>query len=158
MASAAVVSSHAPQFVQEVTGRIIAEKTEAVAVDVGYTILMVPRSAIAQIVTESEAAAPERHEQFLERHRHVGDLAGATLLEQLQRHLPAVEQHTPRLLVAALDEDARRAGQIHRTARDEIHHSVGGRHVIGGPFEEHAAVLEHPDVDGEALELRDRVR
>src|SRR5688572_32761645 len=37
-----------------ITGRIVAEKSEAVAVDVGYTILMVPRSAIAKIVTPKE--------------------------------------------------------------------------------------------------------
>ncbi len=34
-----------------ITGRIVAEKSEHVAVDVGYTILMVPRSAIGKITT-----------------------------------------------------------------------------------------------------------
>jgi serine protease Do len=44
-----------------ITGRIIAEKAEHVAVDVGYTILMVPRSAIAKITTpkDEEAAKTE---------------------------------------------------------------------------------------------------
>src|SRR5262249_54746278 len=37
-----------------ITGRVIAEKTESVAVDVGYTVLMVPRSAIVKIVTPKE--------------------------------------------------------------------------------------------------------
>lgn len=35
-----------------ITGSIIAEKNDQVAVDVGYTILMVPRSAITKIVAE----------------------------------------------------------------------------------------------------------
>jgi serine protease Do len=45
-----------------ITGRIVAEKAEHVAVDVGYTILMVPRSAIAQIRTpksEEQAKDPK---------------------------------------------------------------------------------------------------
>ena len=46
-----------------INGRIIAEKSEHVAVDVGYTILMVPRSAIAKITTpkdEAQAKDPEK--------------------------------------------------------------------------------------------------
>jgi serine protease Do len=45
-----------------IKGRIIAEKSEHVAVDIGYTILMVPRSAIAKITTpktEEEAKDPK---------------------------------------------------------------------------------------------------
>jgi serine protease Do len=44
-----------------IKGRIIAEKSEHVAVDVGYTIIMVPRSAIAKITTakDEEAKAAE---------------------------------------------------------------------------------------------------
>ena len=44
-----------------IKGRIIAEKAEHVAVDVGYTIIMVPRSAIAKITTpkDEEAKAAE---------------------------------------------------------------------------------------------------
>jgi serine protease Do len=48
-----------------IKGRIIAEKAEHVAVDVGYTILMVPRSAIAKITTpktEEEAASEPKGE------------------------------------------------------------------------------------------------
>jgi serine protease Do len=37
-----------------ITGRVIAEKNESVAVDVGYTILMVPRAAIVKVVTPKE--------------------------------------------------------------------------------------------------------
>lgn len=40
-----------------IEGRIIAEKAEHVAVDVGYTILMVPRSAIAKITTPKDEGA-----------------------------------------------------------------------------------------------------
>src|SRR5688500_11641178 len=45
-----------------IKGRVVAEKSEHVAVDVGYTILMVPRSAIANITTpksEEEAKDPK---------------------------------------------------------------------------------------------------
>ena len=45
-----------------IKGRIVAEKSEHVAVDVGYTILMVPRSAISKITTpkaEEEAKDPK---------------------------------------------------------------------------------------------------
>lgn len=45
-----------------IKGRIVAEKSEHVAVDIGYTILMVPRSAIAKISTpksEEEAKDPK---------------------------------------------------------------------------------------------------
>jgi serine protease Do len=37
-----------------ISGRIVAEKSEHVAIDVGYTILMVPRAAIAKVVTPKE--------------------------------------------------------------------------------------------------------
>jgi serine protease Do len=37
-----------------IIGRVIAEKTENVAVDVGYTVLMVPRAAIVKIVTPKD--------------------------------------------------------------------------------------------------------
>ena len=44
-----------------IEGRIIAEKAEHVAVDVGYTILMVPRSAIAKITIPKDEE-PEKGE------------------------------------------------------------------------------------------------
>jgi serine protease Do len=37
-----------------ISGRVVAEKSESVAVDVGYTILMVPRSAIVKVVTPKD--------------------------------------------------------------------------------------------------------
>lgn len=37
-----------------ISGRILAEKSETIAIDVGYTVLMVPRSAIAKIVAPKE--------------------------------------------------------------------------------------------------------
>ena len=41
-----------------ITGRILAEKRDSVAVDVGYTVLVVPRSSIAK-VSKEEAAEPQ---------------------------------------------------------------------------------------------------
>jgi hypothetical protein len=37
-----------------ITGTVIADKNDQVAVDVGYTILMVPRSAITKIVADKK--------------------------------------------------------------------------------------------------------
>ena len=41
-----------------VTGKILAEKPDAVVVDVGYTVLVVPRSSIASIA-RTDAATPQ---------------------------------------------------------------------------------------------------
>src|SRR5271154_1732182 len=41
-----------------VTGKILAEKSDSVVVDVGYTVLVVPRSSIAGI-SRSDAPAPQ---------------------------------------------------------------------------------------------------
>ena len=40
-----------------VTGKIVAEKRDSIAVDVGYTVLVIPRTEIVKIVGETEAAA-----------------------------------------------------------------------------------------------------
>jgi len=42
-----------------ITGRVVAEKNDDIAVDVGYTILMVPRSAISKIVTAKDSKNEE---------------------------------------------------------------------------------------------------
>ncbi len=41
-----------------VTGKILAEKSDAVVVDVGYTVLVVPRNAVSRISKASETNAP----------------------------------------------------------------------------------------------------
>jgi serine protease Do len=41
-----------------VTGKILAEKSEAIVVDVGYTVLVVPRSVVAGISRSGTAVAP----------------------------------------------------------------------------------------------------
>ena len=45
----------------EIRGKVLAEKEEHIAVDVGYTVLMVPRSAIVEVVS-AEAAQEEKPE------------------------------------------------------------------------------------------------
>jgi serine protease Do len=42
-----------------ISGKILAEKNESIAIDVGYTILMVPRAAISKVVTSEQAANAE---------------------------------------------------------------------------------------------------
>src|SRR5476649_730545 len=41
-----------------VTGKILAEKSDSIVVDVGYTVLVVPRSSIANI-SKTDTAAPQ---------------------------------------------------------------------------------------------------
>ena len=43
-----------------VTGKILAEKSDAVVVDVGYTVLVIPRNAIAKISKANEARPQSR--------------------------------------------------------------------------------------------------
>ena len=38
-----------------ITGRVVSEKNEDIAVDVGYTILMVPSSDISKVVTAKDS-------------------------------------------------------------------------------------------------------
>jgi serine protease Do len=48
-----------------VTGKILAEKSDAVVVDVGYTVLVVPRSVITKISKVAEAVSPAANESNL---------------------------------------------------------------------------------------------
>ena len=41
-----------------ITGKILAEKSDSVVVDVGYTVLVVPRNVIARISKAAEVVAP----------------------------------------------------------------------------------------------------
>jgi serine protease Do len=41
-----------------VTGTVLAEKRDSIAVDVGYTVLVIPRSQIEKIVRDADSAAP----------------------------------------------------------------------------------------------------
>ena len=43
-----------------ITGKILAEKRDFIAVDVGYTVLLVPRSSIAKISTTDDAESPAK--------------------------------------------------------------------------------------------------
>ena len=86
-----------------IKGRIIAEKAEHVAVDVGYTILMVPRAAIAKIVTpkdakDEEAAAEKKGE-------NATPPASAQIAGSLYQNPGALrKESTVRELVAVLGE------------------------------------------------------
>jgi serine protease Do len=40
-----------------ITGKILAEKRDSIAVDVGYTVLVIPRSQVAKILQDEETAA-----------------------------------------------------------------------------------------------------
>lgn len=84
-----------------ITGRIIAEKSEHVAVDVGYTILMVPRSAIAKVSTpKSEEEANEEPKG-----ENVTPPASAQIAGSLYQNPGALrKESTVRELVSALGE------------------------------------------------------
>ena len=55
-----------------VTGRILAEKREALIVDVGFTVLTIPRSAIAKVSRDSDVPAPAK-----EKSKEKGKVAAA---------------------------------------------------------------------------------
>ncbi len=42
-----------------VTGKVLAEKRDAVIVDIGYTVLAIPKSAIVRVVKDVDAEAKE---------------------------------------------------------------------------------------------------
>ena len=84
-----------------ITGRIIAEKSEHVAVDVGYTILMVPRSAIAKVTT----AKSEEESKQEPKGENVTPPASAQLAGSLYQNPGALrKESTVRELVSALGE------------------------------------------------------
>jgi serine protease Do len=84
-----------------VTGRVIAEKSDAVAVDLGYTILMVPRSAIAKITSPKE----EEKEPKETKGPNTTPPASAQLTQALYQNPGALRKDsTVRELVATLGE------------------------------------------------------
>lgn len=86
-----------------ITGRILAEKTEDYAVDIGYTVLMVPRSAVAKIITaEEEKAAGSKEEP---KGPNTTPPASAQVAQTLYRNPGALrKESTVRELVSALGE------------------------------------------------------
>jgi serine protease Do len=85
-----------------ITGTVIAEKNEHVAVDVGYTILMVPRSAISRIVAEKKDEKPSDNEAKGE---NTTPPASADLPKSFYYNPGALRQEgTVRELVAKLGE------------------------------------------------------
>lgn len=50
-----------------ITGKILAEKRDHVAVDIGYTVLMIPRNQIEKIIREKKGSAPAQPETGLNR-------------------------------------------------------------------------------------------
>jgi serine protease Do len=84
-----------------ITGRIVAEKSEAVAVDLGYTILMVPRSAISKIVVPKE----EEKEPKEPKGPNTTPPASAQLSQAIYQNPSALRKDsTVRELVATLGE------------------------------------------------------
>jgi serine protease Do len=83
-----------------ITGRVLAEKSEAVAVDLGYTILMVPRSAISKIVT-----AQDEEKEKQPTGANTTPPASAQLTQALYQNPGALRKDsTVRELVATLGE------------------------------------------------------
>ncbi|MGZ8938808.1 MAG: S1C family serine protease, partial [Limisphaerales bacterium] len=88
-------------------GRIIAEKSEHVAVDVGYTILMVPRSAIAKIITpkDEEATKTDETPGVAEKGPNTTPPASAQITGSLYQNPGALRKDsTVRELVSVLGE------------------------------------------------------
>lgn len=90
-----------------IKGRIIAEKTDHVAVDVGYTILMVPRTAISKIVTPKDEEATKSGENAApdEKGPNTTPPASAQIASSLYQNPGALrKESTVRELVSVLGE------------------------------------------------------
>src|ERR1044071_1010738 len=87
-----------------ITGNIIAEKNDQVAVDVGYTILMVPRTAITKILAE-KAEKPAKSEEKPATGANTTPPASAEIPKSFYYNPGALRQEgTVRELVAKLGE------------------------------------------------------
>jgi serine protease Do len=85
-----------------ISGKIIAEKNESIAVDVGYTILMVPRNAISRVVTKK---AEEDQKQEKPAGPNATPPASAALKGSLYQNPGALRQdRTVRELVSTIGE------------------------------------------------------
>ena len=88
-----------------IKGHILAEKAEHVAVDVGYTILMVPRSAIAKIVTSKEEAEKDAQDPKDPKGPNTTPPASAQIAGSLYQNPGALrKESTVRELVSVLGE------------------------------------------------------
>lgn len=86
----------------QIRGSILVEKDEHIAVDVGYTVLMVPRSAILQMIDESAKTAEQTEEPKGE---NTTPPASAKLTEGLYHNPGALrKEQTVRELVRTLGE------------------------------------------------------
>lgn len=84
-----------------IAGRILAEKNEHIAIDVGYTVLMVPRSAISKVTLAKEAAEPKEEPKG----PNTTPPASAKLESALYQNPGALrKESTVRELVATLGE------------------------------------------------------
>ena len=92
-----------------INGRVIAEKPEQIAVDVGYTILMVPRSAVIKVVTPKAEGESEKELKGEPNGEPKGPNttppASAQLAESIYQNPGALrKESTVRELVATLGE------------------------------------------------------
>jgi serine protease Do len=88
-----------------ITGRIVAEKSEHIAIDIGYTILMVPRSAVAKVVAPEEEQGPEAGESSAPKGENVTPPASAQLANSLYQNPGSLrKESTVRELVSTLGE------------------------------------------------------
>jgi serine protease Do len=90
-----------------ISGRILAEKNESVAVDVGYTVLMVPRAAISKITsaTTRKEAKEETKESKEPKGPNTTPPASAKLAVSLYQNPSALRKEgTVRELVTTLGE------------------------------------------------------
>ena len=87
----------------EIRGKVLAQKDEHVVVDIGYTVLMVPRSAIVEIVSESEGEETAQEQQPTG--PNTTPPASAELSESLYQNPSALtKEQTVRELVRTLGE------------------------------------------------------
>lgn len=86
-----------------VTGKIVAEKRDSVFVDIGYTVLPIPRAQVAKISKDQEPEVPSKHKSGSKPPPPApAFVPGSTGMYQTARNLPP--EKTVRELVAQLGE------------------------------------------------------
>jgi len=88
-----------------VTGKVLAEKRDAVIVDIGYTVLAIPKSAIVRVVKDVDAEAKEARSKPAAKAAPVTAAAGPSTNSPLFRSSKSLApERTVRELVALIGE------------------------------------------------------
>ncbi len=88
-----------------VSGKVLAEKRDAVVIDIGYTVLAIPKSAIVRVVKDADSEPKEARGKSAAKTTAAATTAGATTNSPLFRTSKTLApERTVRELVAHIGE------------------------------------------------------